>query len=48
MTADFAELFGPAGPLASALPGYTVREGQLAMAGHVSAAMAVPVRAGMS
>jgi ATP-dependent DNA helicase DinG len=39
MTADLAELFGLGGPLASALPGYVVREGQLAMAGHVAAAM---------
>jgi ATP-dependent DNA helicase DinG len=40
MTSDLAELFGAGGPLARALPGYVVREGQLAMAGRVSAAMA--------
>ena len=40
MTSDLAELFGAGGPLASALPGYAEREGQLAMAGSVSAAMA--------
>jgi ATP-dependent DNA helicase DinG len=40
MAAELSELFGPEGPLASALPGYAVRQGQLAMAGHVSAAMA--------
>ena len=38
MTADLAELFGSAGPLARALPGYAVRDEQVAMAEHVAAA----------
>jgi len=39
MTADLAELFGSAGPLARALPGYAVRDEQVAMAEHVAAAL---------
>ncbi|HQR25264.1 MAG TPA: ATP-dependent DNA helicase [Steroidobacteraceae bacterium] len=39
MAADLADLFGADGPLAKALPGYVVRDGQLAMAEHVAAAM---------
>jgi ATP-dependent DNA helicase DinG len=37
--ADLPELFGPHGPLARALPGYTVRPGQAAMAAHVAATL---------
>ena len=40
MTAELEQLFGVDGPLARALPGYATRDGQLAMAGHVSSAMA--------
>jgi len=39
MAADLAELFGSAGPLARALPGYAVRDEQVAMAEHVAAAL---------
>ncbi|MFO1407164.1 MAG: ATP-dependent DNA helicase [Steroidobacteraceae bacterium] len=37
---DLETIFGPDGPLATALPGYGVRDGQLAMARDVAAAMA--------
>ena len=40
MASEIDELFGSDGPLARALPGYKMRDGQLAMAAHVSAAMA--------
>lgn len=40
MTSALADIFGPDGPLANALPGYTVREQQVAMAEHVAAALA--------
>ncbi|MCJ7453001.1 MAG: ATP-dependent DNA helicase [Steroidobacteraceae bacterium] len=40
MSTDLEELFGVNGPLARALPGYAMRDGQLAMADHVSATMA--------
>ena len=39
MSDDLEDLFGADGPLASALPGYRVRDGQLAMAREVSSAM---------
>ena len=39
MSDDLEDLFGADGPLASALPGYRVRDGQLAMAREVSGAM---------
>ena len=39
MSDDLEDLFGADGPLASALPGYRVRDGQLAMAREVSVAM---------
>ena len=39
MSADLEALFGPDGPLARTLPGYARRDGQLAMAAHVSEAM---------
>jgi ATP-dependent DNA helicase DinG len=38
--ASLCEIFGPDGPLAEALDGYTVREQQVAMAEHVAAALA--------
>jgi Rad3-related DNA helicase len=44
MAADLAELFGSAGPLARALPGYAVRDEQVAMAEHVAAAHGATVR----
>ena len=40
MPASLCEIFGPDGPLAEALDGYTVREQQVAMAEHVAAALA--------
>ncbi len=40
MASTLADIFGPDGPLANALPGYTVREQQVAMAEHVAAALA--------
>jgi ATP-dependent DNA helicase DinG len=39
MQDSLAEIFGPDGPLARAMPGYGVREQQVAMAGHVAAAL---------
>jgi ATP-dependent DNA helicase DinG len=39
VSADLADLFGPAGPLARVLPGYGVRDEQVAMAEHVAAAL---------
>ncbi|HVN42427.1 MAG TPA: ATP-dependent DNA helicase [Steroidobacteraceae bacterium] len=39
MTRSLADIFGPEGPLAATLPGYTVREQQVAMAEHVAAAL---------
>lgn len=39
MAADLEEVFGSAGPLARALPGYAVRDEQVAMARHVAAAL---------
>ena len=43
---DLADIFGPDGPLARALPGYGVREQQSAMAEHVAAALEEPRDAG--
>ncbi len=40
MPASLRDIFGPDGPLAEALDGYTVREQQVAMAEHVAAALA--------
>ncbi|MGB5104122.1 MAG: ATP-dependent DNA helicase [Steroidobacteraceae bacterium] len=40
MAADLEDVFGQAGPLAAALPGYAVRDEQVAMAEHVAAALA--------
>lgn len=39
MHRDLSDLFGVAGPLASALPGYSPRPEQIAMARHVAAAL---------
>jgi ATP-dependent DNA helicase DinG len=39
MTDALAEIFGPDGPLARAMPGYGVRSQQVAMASHVAAAL---------
>jgi ATP-dependent DNA helicase DinG len=39
VTRDLTELFGPDGPLSRRLPGYAPRAEQLAMAGHVAAAL---------
>jgi ATP-dependent DNA helicase DinG len=39
MATTLAEILGPAGPLADALPGYTSREQQIGMAEHVAAAL---------
>ncbi len=40
MTATLADIFGPDGPLATTLDGYTVRDQQVAMAEDVAAALA--------
>jgi ATP-dependent DNA helicase DinG len=40
MSATLAEILGPDGPLARALPGYVARPQQIAMAEHVAAALA--------
>ena len=40
MASTLAEVFGPGGPLVEALPGFTVRAQQVAMAEHVAAALA--------
>ena len=40
MSGTLAEIFGPDGPLAAALEGYTVRDQQVTMAEHVAAALA--------
>jgi ATP-dependent DNA helicase DinG len=40
VSASLAEIFGPDGPLAAALEGYTVRDQQVTMAEHVAAALA--------
>jgi ATP-dependent DNA helicase DinG len=40
MSSTLAEILGPDGPLARALPGYTTRAQQVAMAEHVAAALA--------
>ena len=37
---DLDDVFGPEGPLARTLPGYTPRPGQVAMAHEVAAALA--------
>jgi ATP-dependent DNA helicase DinG len=39
MTLPLADILGPAGPLARALPGYTTRPQQIEMAAHVAAAL---------
>jgi ATP-dependent DNA helicase DinG len=39
MSLPLAEILGPDGPLARALPGYTTRPQQVAMAEHVAAAL---------
>jgi ATP-dependent DNA helicase DinG len=40
VSGTLAEIFGPDGPLAAALEGYTVRDQQVTMAEHVAAALA--------